>query len=158
MDTRRDGCSFFQAKMADIKNKNGEGWLYSDKVKEHFLNPKNFLINDPEEGEFDAAGEAGNFACGDIMQVWLKIDPETEKIKDFKWRTWGCASAIASTSMFSEMVLEGGGITLDEALKITPKDILERLHGLPPRKVHCSVLVDQAFKNAVKNYKENIKK
>ena len=158
MDTRRGGCSFSQAKMADIKNKNGDEWAYSDKVKEHFMNPKNFLPEEPKEGEFDATGEAGNLACGDIMQVWLKIDPETEKIKDFKWRTWGCASAIASTSMFSEMVMEDGGKTLDEALKITPKDILERLGGLPPRKVHCSVLVDQAFKNAVKNYKENIKK
>ncbi len=137
----------------DIKNKNGGEWLYSDTVKEHFMNPRNFLPDEPKEGEFDAAGEAGNFACGDIMKVWIKVGRKTEKIKDFKWRTWGCASAIAATSMFSVMVMEGGGKTLDNALKITPKDILERLGGLPPRKVHCSVLADQAFKDAVKNYK-----
>ncbi len=139
--------------MVDVKNTSEGEWLYSEEVKEHFLRPRNFLPDGAKEGEFDAAGEAGNFACGDIMRVWLKIDPKTEKIKDFKWRTWGCASAIASTSMFSEMVLEGGGKTLDEALKITPKDILERLGGLPPRKVHCSVLADRAFKDAVKNYR-----
>ncbi|HDH04079.1 MAG TPA: hypothetical protein ENH22_00980 [Candidatus Campbellbacteria bacterium] len=141
--------------MADIKNKEGEEWLYSDKVKEHFLNPKNFLSGEPKEGEFDADGEAGNFACGDIMKVWIKVDPKMERVKDFKWRTWGCASAIAATSMFSEMVLENGGMTIGDALKITPQDIIARLNGLPPRKVHCSVLADQAFKDAVKNYRKN---
>ena len=127
-------------------------WYYSDKVKEHFLNPHNFLIEEPKEGEFDAEGEAGNMACGDIMKVWLKIDSKTKKIKDFKWRTWGCASAIASTSVFSDMVTEKGGMKLEDALKITPQEIIKRLHGLPPRKIHCSVLVDQAFRNAVSNY------
>lgn len=116
------------------------------------MHPKNFLSKEPQEGEFDAVGEAGSPACGDIMKVWLKIDPATKKIKDFKWRTWGCASAIASTSMFSEMVMEKGGITIDEALKITPQDIIARLEGLPSRKIHCSVLADQAFRNAVENY------
>ncbi|MBU2263124.1 iron-sulfur cluster assembly scaffold protein [Patescibacteria group bacterium] len=127
-------------------------WYYSNKVKEHFLNPHNFLIEEPKEGEFDAEGEAGNMACGDIMKVWLKIDSKTKKIKDFKWRTWGCASAIASTSVFSDMVTEKGGMKLEDALKITPQEIIKRLHGLPPRKIHCSVLVDQAFRNAVSNY------
>lgn len=144
--------------MADIRNNSGEEWLYSDKVKEHFLNPKNFLAGEPKEGEFDAEGEAGNFACGDIMKVWIKVEPKTEKIKDFKWRTWGCASAIAATSMFSVMVTENKGMTLDDALKITPENILERLSGLPPNKVHCSVLADQAFKDAVKNYRSHEKK
>ncbi len=116
------------------------------------MDPKNFLAQEPKEGEFDAQGEAGNFACGDIMKVWIKVEPETERVKDFKWRTWGCASAIAATSMFSVMVTENGGMILDEALKITPADILKRLSGLPPNKVHCSVLADQAFKDAVKNY------
>jgi len=127
-------------------------WYYSDKVKEHFLNPHNFLIEEPKENEFDTEGEAGNMACGDIMKVWLKIDSKTKKIKDFKWRTWGCASAIASTSVFSDMVTEKGGMKLEDALEITPQEIIKRLHGLPPRKIHCSVLVDQAFRNAVSNY------
>lgn len=116
------------------------------------MNPRNFLAGEPKEREFDAEGEAGNMACGDIMKVWIKIDPKTKKIKDFKWRTWGCASAIASTSVFSVMVTEKGGMNLEDALKITPQEIIARLHGLPARKVHCSVLVDQAFRNAVGNY------
>lgn len=132
-------------------------WYYSDKVKEHFLNPQNFLVEEPKEREFDAEGKAGSLVCGDIMKVWIKVDPKTERIKKFKWRTWGCASAIASTSMFSVIVTEKGGMRLEDALKITPQDIIKRLHGLPPIKIHCSVLVDQAFKEAVKNYRESRK-
>ncbi|MBU3925787.1 iron-sulfur cluster assembly scaffold protein [Patescibacteria group bacterium] len=136
--------------MAEVDN-----WYYSDKVKEHFLNPRNFLVEDPKDGEFDAEGEAGNMACGDIMKVWIKIDSETKKIKDFKWRTWGCASAIAATSIFSVMITEKGGMKIEDALKITPQEIIKRLHGLPLRKIHCSVLVDKAFHNAISNYLEN---
>jgi nitrogen fixation NifU-like protein/NifU-like protein len=132
----------------------GSGWLYSNEVKEHFFNPKNFLAENPEEGDFNAEGEVGNMACGDIMKMWIKVNPETKQIEDLKWRTWGCASAIAATSVFSEMVLEKGGMKLEDALKISSRDILERLHGLPPRKVHCSVLADQAFKKAVENYRK----
>jgi len=138
--------------MADIDN----DWYYSDKVKEHFFHPKNFITEEPKQGEFDAMGEVGNFACGDIMKMWIKIDPETKKIKSLKWRTWGCATAIASTSVFSEMILENGGMSVDEALKITPKDIAERLGGIPDRKFHCSVMADQAFKKAVENYRKNL--
>lgn len=132
---------------ADVGN-----WYYSDKVKEHFFKPRNFITDDPKKGEFNAVGEAGNFKCGDIMKVWLKIDKKTERVKDFKWRTWGCATAIASTSIFSEMVLEKGGMKINDALKITPMDIVKRLGGVPPRKFHCSVLADQALRNAIKNY------
>jgi NifU-like protein involved in Fe-S cluster formation len=134
--------------MSDVDN-----WIYSDEVKEHFISPKNFLTREPKEGEFDFDGEVGSVACGDVMKVWIKLDSEKKKIKDFKWQTWGCASAIASTSVFSEMLLENGGLTLEEALKIKPQDIVARLHGLPARKIHCSVLVDQAFKKAVENLK-----
>jgi len=130
-------------------------WYYSDKVKEHFLKPRNFIVEDPKEGEFDAYGEAGSFKCGDIMKVWLKIDKKTRRVKDFKWRTWGCATAIAATSIFSEMVTENKGMKIDEAVKITPKDIASRLGGVPPRKFHCSVLVDQAFRNAAENYRKS---
>lgn len=131
-------------------------WYYSDKVKDHFFNPKNFASEEPKEGEFDAMGEVGSFACGDIMKMWLKIDLKTEKIEKLKWRTWGCATAIASTSIFSEMVTGGEGMTIDEALKITPQQIAERLGGIPDIKFHCSVLADQAFKKAVENYRKNL--
>lgn len=133
--------------MADVDN-----WIYSEKVKKHFFKPKNFITHEPKRGEFDAYGEAGNFKCGDIMKVWLKIDKKTEKLKDFKWRTWGCATAIAATSMFSQMVLKKGGMKIDEAMKITPKDIASALGGVPHRKFHCSVLVDQAFRKAVESW------
>lgn len=135
-------------KKGDINN-----WYYSDKVKEHFFSPKNFLLEDPKKGEFDAEGEMGSVVCGDVMKMWIKVDSKTERIRKLKWRTFGCATAIASTSMFSEMVTEKGGMKLDDALKITPQDIVKRLSGLPPRKIHCSVLADQAFREAVKDYR-----
>ncbi len=142
---------------ADIKKEDQE-WFYSDKVKDHFFNPKNVLLKDPKEGEFDAVGEVGSPACGDVMKMWVKLDPagqgKQSKIKDLKWRTFGCATAIASTSVFSEMVK---GKTIDEALKITPQDIIKELGGLPAIKVHCSVLADQAFKKVIENLKKEEK-
>ncbi len=90
--------------------------------------------------------------CGDMMKMWLKIDSENERVQEMKWRTFGCASAIAATSMFSVMVTENGGRTIDEALKIKPQHIMERLGGLPNRKIHCSVLADKAFRKAANNY------
>jgi len=136
----------------DVANKNtGEEWVYSKTVKDHFFNPRNLLFEEPEE-KFDAYGAVGSPACGDIMHVWLKIDPKTEKIIDFKWKTFGCASAIAATSIFSVIVTENGGLTIDEALAIKPKDITKRLDGLPDRKIHCSVLADKAFRKAVNGW------
>jgi len=132
----------------DVENKHtGESWVYSEIVKDHFFNPRNFIFEEPEE-EFDAHGSYGSPACGDIMRIWLKIDPKTKKITDFKWKTFGCASAIAATSMFSAMVTENGGMTVEEALEIKPQDITDRLGGLPDRKIHCSVLADKAFRDA----------
>lgn len=90
--------------------------------------------------------------CGDMMRMWLKIDPEGERIKEMKWRTFGCGSAIAATSMFSVMVTENGGMTLADALQIKPQHIMERLGGLPNRKIHCSVLADKAFRKAANEY------
>ncbi|MBU1179277.1 iron-sulfur cluster assembly scaffold protein [Patescibacteria group bacterium] len=130
----------------------GVNWQYSEKVKEHFFNPKNVLFDDPEPGQFDAEGEVGSPACGDLMKMWVRV--ENGKIKDLKWRTFGCASAIASTSVFSEMVT---GKTIEEALKITPQDIIKELGGLPPIKIHCSVLADQAFKKTAENWKKSKK-
>lgn len=139
-------------KNCDIISKEGTGWFYSDIVKDHFFHPRNLLLKDPKRGEFDAVGVEGSMACGDIMKMWLKIEPKTERIKDVKWRTFGCASAIAATSMYSAMLTEKGGRTIKQALKIKPQDVIKRLGGLPNRKIHCSVLADLAFKEAVNNY------
>lgn len=130
------------------------GWFYTDTVKDHFFNPKNFL--DEETGhEHDYLGMVGSPACGDAMKVWLKIERDAlnvERIKSFKWKTFGCASAIASTSMLSVMVSENEGLPLEDALKLRPQDIMVRLGGLPARKVHCSVLGDKALRSAVNDY------
>lgn len=129
-----------------------KNWAYSEKVKDHFFNPRNFLTEDPPPGQFDAQGQVGSLACGDIMSIWLKIDPDQDRIIDLKWRTFGCASAIAATSVFSEMVLRDGGLKIEEAVKIGPADIMAELGGLPARKVHCSVLADKAFRQTLNNY------
>ena len=137
----------------DVVNQHtGERWYYSDIVKEHFFNPRNLLLDDPKDGEFNASGIVGSPACGDVMRIWMKIDPDTERVKDLKWRTFGCGSAIAATSMFSVMVTEDGGRTLEEARAIKPQQIMERLGGLPNRKIHCSVLVDKAFDKTANDY------
>jgi hypothetical protein len=90
-----------------------------------------------------------------MMTMWLKIDKDTERVKEMKWKTFGCGSAIASTSMFSVMVTEDGGIKLEDALKIKPQDVMKRLDGLPNRKIHCSVLADKAFRKTVNEYFRN---
>ncbi len=129
-------------------------WIYSAVVKDNFFKPKNILLRKPKRGEFDAEGEVGSPACGDVMKMWIKVDPKTRRIKKLKWRSFGCATAIASTSVFSQMVVEKGGMTLEDALKLTPQDIIKRLGGLPSYKVHCSVLADQAFKATVENFQK----
>jgi NifU-like protein involved in Fe-S cluster formation/bacterioferritin-associated ferredoxin len=131
--------------------KNGGGSFYSDVVKEHFFHPKNFM-EDESGYKADGQGMVGSPACGDVMRVWIKVDDESRRIKDLKWKTFGCASAIAATSMMSVMVTEGEGMTLDEARKLRPQDITERLHGLPTRKIHCSVLGDKALRSAINDY------
>lgn len=139
--------------MADVvSHDKKQNWFYSDVVKEHFFHPKNFLDHDPEEGEFNAMGKVGSPACGDELRVWLKVDPEGERIKGFWWKTFGCGSAIASTSVASVMVSEGEGMTLDEARTLKPQDIMARLGGLPPRKFHCSVLCDKALRDAINDF------
>lgn len=130
----------------------GQGWVYSDIVKKHFFRPKNLLLRDLKVNEFDAEGQVGSPQCGDVMKMWIKLDSNSKKIKQLKWRTFGCASAIAATSIFSVMVTEKGGMTIEKALKIKPQDILKRLGGLPTRKVHCSVLCDKAFQKVANNY------
>ena len=131
-----------------------QDWLYSDIVKDHFFNPRNILLNDADYVA-DGIGIVGSPACGDMMVVWIKADEKGERITECKWRTFGCASAIASTSMMSVMATENGGMTLSRAKHITPESIIERLSGLPDRKYHCSVLGQSALREAIEDYEKN---
>lgn len=140
------------SKIDVINQHTGEKWYYSDIVKDHFFNPRNILLEEPRESEYDATGMVGSPACGDMMNMWIKIDPTTERIVDLKWKTFGCGSAIAATSMFSVMLTENGGRTIAEALAVRPQHIMERLGGLPNRKIHCSVLADKAFQKTANDY------
>ena len=125
--------------------------VYSKKVMDHFRNPRNVgEIENP-----DGVGKAGNPVCGDIMELYIKV--EDEKIVDAKFKTFGCGAAIATSSMVTEMVK---GKTIEEALKITNKAVAEALDGLPPIKMHCSVLAEEALKSAIEDYykkKEEVK-
>ena len=123
--------------------------LYSEKVMDHFMNPRN--VGHIENA--DGIGEIGNAKCGDIMKIYLKI--ENEIIVDAKFETFGCGSAIASSSMATEMII---GKSIHEALELSNKAVVEALDGLPAHKVHCSVLAEEAIKNALKDYfdKNNI--
>lgn len=128
----------------------GQDWIYSDTVKDHFLNPRNFLMGDESKFACDTVGLVGNPICGDQMKMFLKIDQKTDKITDIRWKTYGCASAIASTSALSELAK---GKTLDEALNITAEDIDDYLGKLPKHKFHCSILGHDALKDAIENYR-----
>lgn len=127
-----------------------QDWVYSDIVKDHFLNPRNYLMGDESKFAADAVGLVGNPICGDQMKMYIKVDPETDTIMDLRWKTYGCASAIASTSALSELAK---GKTLDEALKIDAKTIDDYLGNLPKHKFHCSVLGHDALRDAIKNYR-----
>lgn len=116
---------------------------YSEKVMDHFMNPRNSgIIENP-----DGYGKVGSPSCGDVMEIFLKI--EDDIIKDVKFRTFGCASAIATSSISTEMILEKN---VNEALELTNKAVAEALDGLPPAKMHCSVLAEEAIKEAIENY------
>ena len=128
-----------------------EDWVYTEKVKDHFLNPRNFLFGDESKFKCDAVGIVGNPICGDQMKMFIKV--KDDKIIDLRWKTYGCASAIASTSALSELAK---GKTLDEALKIDAKMIDDYLGNLPKHKFHCSVLGHDALKEAISNYREKM--
>lgn len=117
--------------------------LYSETVMDHFRNPRNVGVIENADG----VGEVGNAKCGDIMKIYLKIDNDV--ITDVKFETFGCGSAIASSSMATEMIK---GKPLSEALTLTNKAVVEALKGLPAHKLHCSVLAEEAVKAAVKDY------
>lgn len=119
--------------------------LYSEKVMEHFQNPRNVGKMDDADG----IGEVGNAKCGDIMRMYIKVDPETQVITDVKFNTFGCGSAIATSSMATEMIK---GKTIQEALTLSNKAVAEALDGLPAHKMHCSVLAEEAVRAAVKDY------
>lgn len=124
-------------------------WVYSDTVKEHFLNPRNFLMGDENAYAHDAEGVVGNPICGDQMKMFIRV--QDNRIVDIKWKTYGCASAIASTSALSELAK---GKTLDAALEIGPKEITDYLGGLPEHKFHCSVLGHEALLTAIENFRK----
>jgi len=123
-------------------------WAYSEKLKEHFINPRN-ILKDEDSYQEDGKGIVGNMKCGDQMMVVIKVDKEKDVITDCKWKTYGCASAIASTSILSEMVK---GMTLEQAYRLSPKEIAKELGGLPEHKIHCSVLGDKALRAAINDY------
>ena len=123
-------------------------WAYTEKVKDHFVNPRN-ILGDEAVDEYDGKGMVGNIKCGDQMFMVINVDPLTETITDCKWKTYGCASAIASTSVLSEMVI---GMKLKDAYGISPKEIIDQLGELPEHKIHCSVLGDKALREAINDY------
>ena len=122
-------------------------WLYSDTVKDHFTHPRNVLLEEESAFSADGRGQTGNIKCGDQMLMLIKIKDDV--ITDVRWKTYGCASAIASTSMLSETVK---GMSIKDAYNIKPEDLVEKLGGLPDYKIHCSVLGDKALRAAIDDY------
>ena len=119
--------------------------LYSEKVMDHFQHPRNVGKMDNADG----VGEVGNAKCGDIMRMYIKVDPKTQVITDVKFNTFGCGSAIATSSMATEMIK---GKTISEALELSNQAVADALDGLPAHKMHCSVLAEEAVRAAVKDY------
>lgn len=117
--------------------------MYTEKVIDHFTNPRNV----GEIADANAVGQVGNPVCGDIMKMYLKI--EDGVIKDAKFKTFGCCAAIATSSVSTELIK---GRTIDEALKLSNKEVIDELGGLPPQKIHCSVLAEEAIKKALSDY------
>lgn len=127
--------------------------MYSQKVIDHFSNPRNVGTIENADG----VGEIGNVTCGDIMRIYIKVakNGDEERIDDIRFQTFGCGAAVATSSIVTEMVK---GMTLDESLKVTNKDVAEALGGLPPVKMHCSNLAADALKAAIKDYRERQEK
>ena len=122
---------------------------YSEKVIEHFNNPRNMK----EMDDADGVGQVGNVVCGDVMKIMIKVNKETETIEDISFKTFGCCAAIATSSMVTEIV-KTKGMTLEEALKISNKEVADALDGLPPVKMHCSMLAEEGLKAAIEDYRK----
>ncbi len=133
------------------KQSQKQRWLYSATVKDHFFHPRN-AHKEGEDFPPDGSGKVGSPVCGDEMHILVQVDKDSDRIKACRWSTFGCASAIASTSMLSVMITEENGMKIDDALKLRPQHILDRLGGLPDKKVHCSVLGDEALREAIMDY------
>lgn len=124
---------------------------YSDKVMQHFSDPCNVgMIENP-----DGVGKVGNPVCGDLMEIMIKVDKDTDTISDIRFRTFGCGAAVATSSMVTELAK---GKTLDDAMKITRNDVAQELDGLPPVKMHCSNLAADALHEAIKDYRSKLDK
>jgi nitrogen fixation NifU-like protein len=123
--------------------------MYSQKVIDHFMNPR----NKGKPREYDAVGKVGNPICGDVMYIYIKVNDN--RIENIGWETMGCAAAISTSSMITELAR---GKTLEEAEKITKKDIADALDGLPPIKMHCSNLAADGLKKAIENYRKKVEK
>ena len=124
--------------------------MYTEKVMDHFMHPRN--VGEIEDAS--GVGTVGNAKCGDIMRIYLDID-ENQVVRDAKFKTFGCGAAIATSSMATEMII---GKTVQEALEVTNKAVMEALGGLPPVKVHCSVLAEEALHAAIQDYKDKLEK
>ncbi|MCL2695189.1 MAG: Fe-S cluster assembly scaffold protein NifU [Clostridiales bacterium] len=120
--------------------------MYTEKVLDHFQNPRN--VGELENA--DGVGLVGNAKCGDIMQIFLKVNPDTHIIEDVRFKTFGCGAAVATSSLATEMVK---GKTIEEAEQLTNAAVVEALEGLPPAKIHCSVLAEEAVKAAIADYR-----
>lgn len=123
--------------------------MYSDKVMDHFKNPRNV----GEIADADGVGEVGNLKCGDVMKIYIKVKDDI--ITDVKFKTFGCGAAVATSSMATELIK---GKSIEDAIKLTNKAVVEALDGLPPVKVHCSVLAEEAIKSAIADYYKKIGK
>ena len=123
--------------------------MYTEKVMDHFQNPRNV----GEIADASGVGMVGNAKCGDIMQIFLKVNDETRVIEDVKFKTFGCGAAVATSSMATEMIK---GKPIEEALKLTNAAVVEALEGLPPQKIHCSVLAEEAVKAAIEDYMKKL--
>ena len=140
----------------DVVGHSGREWAYNSIVKDHFFNPRNLLRSDAEvevwSKQAHGIGQVKSGSCGDSLTMWITVDPDTKRITACKWRTFGCATALASTSVLSIMVTEKQGMSLEDAYALIPQDVVKRLTEIPTRKFHCTVLGDKALRAAVNDY------